>query len=559
MAGGMRPLPDYDPETDPELGDALQRFYAANPADVAGVTVRRSPPAAGGAPPPMTAPAAALQSMADGAGPAAPPEEPSLLDRAARWGAETFTAPGLLQAWRDEPRTERTPLQSLSDKVEDVRNPLPDASMPTLAPAPPAQVPRGLEPPSVRVGKAAHVDVPNTAVAQSMDRGPLPADHPAVVKGLESARSNVKAAPDAAGSDLDAALRQSADRRLVAGMTRAGGAMVGRGQGAGYDRLDEEADRPLQELQLRRADAEQGKARALAAQETDPNSPQSQQVRAMLTRMAPELGKDPAFAGLTAARAKEVFPWAKELFEASSKRELEGMKIKGEIDKVKAKHAGGGGAAGLSKEAAKELAVLQRSWDPSGPRSGERGKNQARVNAAGRIEALASGPGGQVADLNPQQMTELARQLDTLLSNGGQATEGVTKALSAHTATGRVADLLQWWTSAPHGAGQQEFTKQMLETARREKSVAGKQLRDSYVATLPTVPILLKERPDVIQNMLRGQGVDPSTIDMGTGLARDTGQPVDVDGAPRKQYSPSRNQTRLIYPDGRVEVHDGRL
>lgn len=29
-------------------------------------------------------------------------------------------------------------------------------------------------------------------------------------------------------------------------------------------------------------------------------------------------------------------------------------------------------------------------------------------------------------------------------------------------------------------------------------------------------------------------------------------------GAPRKQYSPSRNQTRIIYPDGRVEVVDGR-
>lgn len=37
------------------------------------------------------------------------------------------------------------------------------------------------------------------------------------------------------------------------------------------------------------------------------------------------------------------------------------------------------------------------------------------------------------------------------------------------------------------------------------------------------------------------------------------GRPGQETAAPKKQYSPSRNQTRFTYPDGRVEIKDGKL
>lgn len=386
---------------------------------------------------------------------------------------------------------------------------LPDAEMPDLPPTPPASVPE-LEPKPTRVeiGHAAHVDVPNTAVVRSALTAPIapgegraspqkapdaPAQDP-VRRALTALALSAGPSPERA--DLDAALRAAAGQRFAAESAEAGGTMIGRGRDPSYARMIADSDRPVEEFQTRRALSEQER--------------QHQALKA----------------AAEAARGKEAFSedMAKKKFgleEAQLAETTRSHKAQEALKGRKLAGAGaGGGAAGLSKQAAKELAVLERSWDPSGPRSGERGKNQARVNAAGRIEALAMGPDGKVADLNPQQMTEMARQLDTLLSNGGQATEGITKALSAHTASGKVAELEQWLTSAPHGAGQRAFVQQMLETAHREKDVAGGQLRDSYIQTLPSVPTLLKERPDVIQNMLKAAGVDPEGVDLSTGLRR---------------------------------------
>lgn len=595
MATGMRPTQDYDPETDPEYETALRAYLASipsgpdvntlgrrtgqflanagtslpqssedyrtnqfldlaakhgvvppeeptaatGPADISSITVRRTPSPPRNAPPPMTAPVAALQSMTDGTAPsraeqiAAATGDPVKLDALLTPGfkpvgrstgtvtSEELTPPATTPegeaVYRDllaagaagrGASAAATPIPGVQMDPA-----LPDASMPALPAPAPASVPE-LEPKTqrVQIGQAAHVDVPNTAVVQSRDPGAgrappttaPPASPDPVHRALTAAA--LSARPPQGDTDLEAALQAAAGRRLVAGLARAGGSMIGRGQGAAYDALDREAEAPLQDFEMRHA-----------------LSTEQQQQAALRAAADAARGKE-AFSekmqtdefGLKKSQAEETARHNR------AEEALKGKKLAG----------GGGGAQGLSKEAAKELAVLQRQWDPSGPRSGERGKNQARVNAAGRIEALASGPDGKVADLSPQQMTELARQLDTLLSNGGQATEGVTRALSAHTASGKVAELEQWLTSSPHGAGQRAFVQQMLETARREKDVAGGQLRDSYISTLPSVPTLLKERPDVIQNMLRANGVDPEGLDLSTGLRRPNAAPAPAPRPP---------------------------
>ena len=56
----------------------------------------------------------------------------------------------------------------------------------------------------------------------------------------------------------------------------------------------------------------------------------------------------------------------------------------------------------------KALMALKADFDPSGGRSGEFGKNFARVGAANRLLTLATDENGQPKDLNPQQMPELS-------------------------------------------------------------------------------------------------------------------------------------------------------
>lgn len=152
--------------------------------------------------------------------------------------------------------------------------PLPDASMP-LPPTPKPATPLGK---TVQVGHAAKVDVPNTAIARSAlsapvapgeGRPPPPAAQPpapqedrttAALKAVVAGARPAQAPPG--DVDLEAALRAASGRQFVASMARAGGAMIGRGQGAGYDALDRDADRPVAEFQARRALSEQDRQHA---------------------------------------------------------------------------------------------------------------------------------------------------------------------------------------------------------------------------------------------------------------------------------------------------------
>lgn len=418
---GMRPLdPDYDPERDPDYQDALSRFVTANepsneekirranadlaastpsneqrirevnaatygsaaprpvggPADVAGIIVRPS------APPPMTAPAAALGAMAQGASmpsraqqieaatgnpealdrlltpgfqkvgrdtgtvtsqtltappptpegeamfrdiqaAAQPPPGPGLVERATR----ALTAPGLLQAWRGEPRTDRTPLQRLSDTVDDIRNPLPDVSMPSLPPPPDAPLPAAPPPrPTVQVGRPAHVKVNNAVALQSaappVPSGDIPPGTPtgpaSSVPPAALARAREVLGPPLAKVDpLELALAASRGNRLVANLTRAGGAAIGRGTGPGYDALDEGADRPLQEMGLR----EQADAKAKAeAQATGPLSPAEQTVYGRLLSQAGVTMDPSMLAKLPAGRVRALVPDLEKLAQIEATR-----------------------------------------------------------------------------------------------------------------------------------------------------------------------------------------------------------------------------------------------
>jgi hypothetical protein len=117
----------------------------------------------------------------------------------------------------------------------------------------------------------------------------------------------------AGGGGLDMALQSSNQNRLIASLARAGGMAIGRGKSEAYDNLDANADRPLQELQMRRQES-------ATAAEADPNSPQSQTLRMALARMVPDLAKQPGWESKSAAQLKQLFPFAKEIAEAEARK-----------------------------------------------------------------------------------------------------------------------------------------------------------------------------------------------------------------------------------------------
>lgn len=376
MPGGFRVLDD-DLERDPDYEDALARYVAANPdspdaqaqrallaparpADTAGIQVRRSIAPAGGAPPPMTAPVAAMDGMATSAGPsraeqiAAATGNPEMLDRLLTPGfrkvgqstgtvtsesipaaagpgpveraTQALTAPGLLQAWRDQPRTDRTPLQRISDAVDDVRNPLPDVSMPLPGAPPEAPAPPPEKRTVVQVGRPAQVNVSNAVMAQShappVPSGDIPPGAPpgpassVPPEALARAREVLGPAP-AKVDPLELALAASRGNRLIAGLTRAGGAAIGRGVGPGYDALDENSDRPLQEMGLRQQAADKAKAEALAS---GPLSPAEQTVYGKLLAQAGTSIPPDVLAKLPAGRIRALVPDLEKLAQIEATR-----------------------------------------------------------------------------------------------------------------------------------------------------------------------------------------------------------------------------------------------
>lgn len=152
------------------------------------------------------------------------------------------------------------------------------------------------------------------------------------------------------------------------------------------------------------------------------------------------------------------------------------------------------------------LQKLGKDFDPNAAGSPEVVKNQARVNAANRILALAVDEKGQPRDLIPQQMTELSQSVATLLSTGGQPSERITRELTPYTSGRKWADVVQWLTNDPHGAGQREFVRLMVETAKREQATAQKGITDALGARVGKHQRVIRGNPAEAKAVLEPLG-----------------------------------------------------
>lgn len=156
----------------------------------------------------------------------------------------------------------------------------------------------------------------------------------------------------------------------------------------------------------------------------------------------------------------------------------------------------------------KALKELGEDFDPNRGRSGELGKNMARVNAASRIVALGADENGNPRNLTPQQMPEMAQSLASLISGGGGGAQAQIEHLLPKSYTRDAAGILQYFTDEPQGAGQQAFVQQMLDTAKRERDVAAKAMQTAVTQRLGKHQMVLSRNPAEAAQTLSGYGFD---------------------------------------------------
>ncbi len=143
---------------------------------------------------------------------------------------------------------------------------------------------------------------------------------------------------------------------------------------------------------------------------------------------------------------------------------------------------------------------------------------QNRLNASERIKAAATNPDGSIKDLSPAMITEIATSTAALLSNG---TPG-EHAISAMLPKGRgmkAAEIEEWFSNNPHGAGQQEYIKMLVGLANREEHVIGEQIRAAQLRQLSRFGPGFKKYGSDFWNTARSQIgddvqslVDPETL-----------------------------------------------
>jgi hypothetical protein len=197
----------------------------------------------------------------------------------------------------------------------------------------------------------------------------------------------------------------------------------------------------------------------------------------------------------------------------------------------------GPASAPIGKWQDKALKELGADFNPSSGRSGEFGKNQARLNAAQRLLTLAVDPKtGGPADLTPQQMSEVSGSLATLIG-GGSSGEGTRRELTPYTKGRSIAEIEQWLTDAPHGADQQAFVKQMIDTAKREQGVAQQSIDQVRGQLVSKHQRILRSNPEEARKVLNGFGWDLGPD--GTPVMQQAKPPAAVGGdaaALRKKY-----------------------
>lgn len=297
-------------------------------------------------------------------------------------------------------------------------------------------------------------------------------------------------------------------------------------------KLQREAiDEPLSDLKLKRGLAQE---RALR----DPNSAESQTMRNIARDVIglkiPETASYESIVKilptLSSFEAKKAASEVKSLLVKSE------QDAKKERDKDKAKEKRDKEFTKMSEKLTSEIASSRSSF----------GKSAGIMRSAEALETFIKGI--DLKDITTRQIYEIARGLDSMLSQGAATISG-TKKLIPSSYSGSLANILEYITSIPKGAGQEEFIKQMMETVSREKQLAGEQIKRTQGKLLSGYKHLKEKDPEKYEEILN---------EFGLSSKKERESNEDEDQIVKKLYDPKANETLHIYKSGKKEIKSGR-
>lgn len=155
----------------------------------------------------------------------------------------------------------------------------------------------------------------------------------------------------------------------------------------------------------------------------------------------------------------------------------------------------------------RRFTAMSDALDEDKARTGEFGRQKQFVNNADRVLALRTQfPDG---NLPPAQMAEFATSVASLIGSGSHAAEATVGRYVPHTSSGTVADIVQYLSNDPQGAGQQGFVKLMTDTAERERGLAQSKLKAVKYQRVASFGDMENRDKDRFNEILESQGVDP--------------------------------------------------
>jgi hypothetical protein len=216
----------------------------------------------------------------------------------------------------------------------------------------------------------------------------------------------------------------------------------------------------------------------------------------------------------------------------------------------------GEGAGGLKpKDIEAEFGKLKEDVSTFKGRGNLNVKNQEALGRAEALEALLNVP--DLNKITPQQLREAGTSLAGLISRGGSQALSQIEHVTPETMASNFANLKQKLLNEPQGADAQAFLQNILDTARREKQSISSLIHRGQVQPLANYAHLRKVDAARFDSILKGAGLDPTTIDE-NGLETQRAPQQSAGGASSALTTKTiGGKTYVKKPDGWHEVTNG--
>lgn len=305
--------------------------------------------------------------------------------------------------------------------------------------------------------------------------------------------------------------------------------------------------------------AKLAEAKRMNAMRTDPSSPMNQYTGQIVSQLG----------GPTLPQGVNAMDIPEQTLGLLERQWAARQRAQALVDAAKARHGSGGGGVGgaggapalgskLGEAVQKDIDALEKSITKDSGRSALAPKVQERLQSSQRIKQAALDENGNIRDLSPSMIAELASNTAAMMSQGAVGEHTLEKFLPKGRSM-KTADIEEWLTNGPHGAGQQAYIKAMLDLANREEMLGDRQIKSIQLRHLAAHAQGLGAYPQLYEPVISSNigddwktMVDPKTYSP-LPQFRDPLQWGKQAGA-----APGRAPTQyLVSPDGKMRIPAG--